>query len=366
MQKNNKKAIITNVFLRLVKKFKKELRQIVYSYNLMIQIKPGKKIFYFGIPMHSNLGDLAQYVCIRDFLSEYFSEYNVIEIDSLAYLNKHTLLRGFIKRKSTNSDLIFFQSGYCTQDLGGVENYMHQTVIQDYPNNKMVMLPQTIFFKSPKIQKLTSEIYNNHKKLVFLARDQVSYDIAQNIFSDIPVYLYPDIVTTMIGNYSFNENRKGILMCIRNDDEKFYNNFQIDILKNTLSSLDIIKQIDTTINSNINANTLHLRQIILNYIREFAKYKVIITDRYHGTIFALIANTPVIVIKTKDHKVVTGVKWFQNIYSENIVYVDDIMLVSNAVEQILKREKIQDNKPYFSTHYYSKLKSILEKEWMEI
>ena len=243
---------------------------------------------------------------------------------------------------------------------------MHQTVIQDYPNNKMVMLPQTIFFKSPKIQKLTSEIYNNHKKLVFLARDQVSYDIAQNIFSDIPVYLYPDIVTTMIGNYSFNENRKGILMCIRNDDEKFYNNFQIDILKNTLSSLDIIKQIDTTINSNINANTLHLRQIILNYIREFAKYKVIITDRYHGTIFALIANTPVIVIKTKDHKVVTGVKWFQNIYSENIVYVDDIMLVSNAVEQILKREKIQDNKPYFSTHYYSKLKSILEKEWMEI
>ena len=155
-------------------------------------------------------------------------------------------------------------------------------------------------------------------------------------------------------------------MCIRNDDEKFYNNFQIDILKNTLSSLDIIKQIDTTINSNINANTLHLRQIILNYIREFAKYKVIITDRYHGTIFALIANTPVIVIKTKDHKVVTGVKWFQNIYSENIVYVDDIMLVSNAVEQILKREKIQDNKPYFSTHYYSKLKSILEKEWMEI
>lgn len=49
-------------------------------------------------------------------------------------------------------------------------------------------------------------------------------------------------------------------------------------------------------------------------------YKVVITDRYHGTIFSLIANTPVIIIKSTDHKVTTGADWFKGIY-DDYVYV---------------------------------------------
>ena len=37
------------------------------------------------------------------------------------------------------------------------------------------------------------------------------------------VHCFPDIVTTEIGNYDFNNNeRNGILLCVRNDVEKLY------------------------------------------------------------------------------------------------------------------------------------------------
>ncbi|WP_082026255.1 polysaccharide pyruvyl transferase family protein [Prevotella pectinovora] len=43
-------------------------------------------------------------------------------------------------------------------------------------------------------------------------------------------------------------------------------------------------------------------------LQQFAKYQVVITDRYHGTIFSQIVNTPVIVISSTDHKLRSGVK----------------------------------------------------------
>ena len=177
----------------------------------------GKKIYYFGVPEHSNLGDLAQCFCIRKYLEKYFPEYEVTEVFTRNYLDNSFGIRDYLKTTIKPSDIIFFQSGYCTQDLGGREDIMHQSVMQDFPDNPLVMLPQTVYFRSEARKNQASRIYDAHKRLFFLARDQISYETAKKMFPHIHVESYPDIVTTLIGQYEYSFEREGVLFCIRND-----------------------------------------------------------------------------------------------------------------------------------------------------
>ena len=320
-----------------------------------------RKLYYFGVPMHPNLGDLAQCMCIRFFLEENYPEYEVIEIDSKVFMNSKFKLRKQLEQFIKPQNLIFFQSGYCTQDLGGIEDLMHQVVMQDYPDNRLVMMPQTVFFKTEERKSQASRIYNAHKYLLFLARDKVSFETAKQMFPSIPVELYPDIVTTLIGNVNTSGKRNGILMCMRNDVEKFYSDEEVQLLQKKLGSLDKVKIIDTTINGRINAESPELNETIMDYINRLSSARLVVTDRYHGTILSLAANTPVIVVKTTDHKVSTGVDWFKGIYDDAVFYADSLDKAEELAKTILNGNHEIHNKPYFKEMYYDKLKRLIKE-----
>lgn len=334
-------------------------KHIVHVFSVSNQ-RTEKKIFYFGIPMHPNIGDLAQCVCIRNFFKKNYPDFLVVEIDSTVFMDSTKILRSKLKGIIGKDDLIFFQSGYCTQDLGGVEDLMHQAVMQDYPQNKLVMLPQTIFFNNEERERQAGRIYNAHKHLLFLSRDAVSHRKAGKIFPDVMKLLYPDIVTTMIGTMKISCSRNGILMCMRNDSEKYYSDQDIDKLRMQLNVLADVDILDTTVTKRINALSPDLNEYVETFIKNFGRYKLIITDRYHGTIFSLIAGTPVIVIKTTDHKVTTGVNWFKGIY-DSIVFVDKIADVPKYAKTMFYAEREYYNAPYFEKNYYDKLKDKIDE-----
>lgn len=321
----------------------------------------GKKIYYFGVPEHSNLGDLAQCFCIRKYLKKYFSEYEVTEVFTRNYLDNSFGIRDYLKAAIKPSDIIFFQSGYCTQDLGGREDLMHQSVMQDFPDTPMVMLPQTVYFRSEDRKNQTSHIYDAHKRLFFLARDQVSYDMAKTMFPHIYVESYPDIVTTLIGQYEYSFEREGVLFCIRNDSEKFYSDEEI---QNLMRHFEGIKcdRLDTTIHVEPDSIRNNLKQYIEDYFKKFAHYKLVITDRYHGTIFSLVSNTPVIVIQTKDHKVKTGVDWFKEHYSSQAFLANTLDEAKCLADRILSGYDYKKNDNYFEQEYYEKLRGKIEQK----
>lgn len=319
-------------------------------------------IFYFGIPMHSNVGDLAQCMCIRNWIHKWYPEANIVEVDSKVYMDPKSNLRVKLRSKIKKEDIVVFQSGYCTQDLGGIEDYMHQAVMTDYPDNRLLMMPQTVFFNSNERRKQASNIYNSHKHLLFLARDKVSYNMACEMLPDKRIYMCPDIVTTLIGKYQFNEKKKGILFCLRNDGEKLYTDKELNELKRQLEKLESVEQFDTTIHKRLTAKSPNLNAYIMKFISKFAKYKLVITDRYHGTIFSLVAQTPVIVLKTTDHKVQTGVDWFKGVYDKNVVFSDSLDEAVLIAKDMLNRRKVIPNKQYFEHEYYDKLKHIFDEE----
>lgn len=319
-----------------------------------------KRIWYFCVPTHNNLGDQAQACCIEKYFRKFFSDHIVFKLSNNAFDFYEEKILMILKEKIKETDLIFFQSGYTFTGIHPYEN-MHRKIVENFPYNKIVFLPQTVKFKNQKILENVQNFYGKYDNIYFFARDKISYDIYKSIFPEHRnVHCFPDIVTTEIGNYDFNNNeRNGILLCVRNDVEKLYSFQEISLFKEKLQKIAKVSLSDT--NSETKENSLkEYWKKIEETIDDYAQYQVIITDRYHGTIFALIANTPVIILKTTDHKVVTGADWFEGVYEDYVYVVNDLEEASQVAQQIVTGFEYRKLPSYFKEKYYDRLKDIIE------
>ncbi len=319
-----------------------------------------RNIFYLGITMHSNLGDMAQYYCIQNWLAYNYGDCNIYEFDAPAVVDRRFHFVTLLKERLRPGDIIVFQSGYTTQDLGGVHEYMHRLIIDNMPDANILMMPQTIYFQKEENKKRTAASYNRARHMLFLARDMVSYNMAIDMFPAVKVLAYPDIVTSLIGHFKFDAPRQGILICRRNDSEKYYSEEELLHLRDDLVQDEPVIISDTSINVSYKKIQKNPERYINDIINSYSKYKLIITDRYHGTIFSLAANTPVIVLKTTDHKVTTGVTWFKGVYDGYVFAVSSLEEAASLARKILKSPPEYHLASYFDEQYYGKLKTIVE------
>ena len=331
--------------------WKKQIRRLNQCDN---SGKP--RIFYLGITARPNLGDMAQHYCIKKWIKEFFPEYELYLFESDVTLAFNCKFLYDLKRIITRKDFIVFQSGYTTQDLGGNHNEMHCRCIEIIPDASILMMPQTVFFRNHENELETGRRCDKAKSMLFLARDRISFEHAREMLPHVTVMLYPDIVTTLIGTRKFNSPRRGILICRRTDGEKLYSEDELGSLKNKLSVLDEVSIADTSIKVNARKLRSQIEVYLDRILEEYSGYKLIITDRYHGTIFSLIAGTPVIVLKTTDHKVVTGTDWFKGIYDDHVFLAKDLDDAESIAKQIYQKEMSYELAPYFKEHYYDLLK----------
>lgn len=331
----------------------------------VLRLKPGiKRVFYFGITEHPNLGDMAQHYCINNWIGENYPDYGLVKIKATDVTDPIYTKRFFKNLKkvfSIENDIIVFQSGYCTQDLGGKHPLMHQLVCDYLPEAHILMMPQTIYFQHEKNKRICAENHNKAKNMLFLARDFVSFEMAKEMFPNIKVKAYPDIVTTLIGTLKFNNPRNGVCLCTRNDGEKLYSTREINTLARMIEASGIpVKQKDTQSHAQAEEIRNNLQYYIETEIASYSHYKVTITDRYHGTIFSLCAGTPVIIIKTNDHKVTTGADWFKDVYNDYVYVAENLDDAYQLVKSIIEKKLSNQLEPYFKMAYYDKLKLIFE------
>lgn len=341
--KHKKLFSVVHVLYTPIRIIKETYRLNVIGKNLIMQIsdKPmfSKHIWAFGEPIHNNMGDQAQKYCINTWLSKHYPDYNIQYFVTEIGLS-HCFVK-WLKENIKREDIIIFQSGYCTQEKH-MDHDMHLYLVKGFPDNRIIFFPQTVNLITNYGKIKAAKIFNNHQRLLFLARDKVSYSTAKALFSNVNVECYPDIVTTLIGSYHSDIKKRGILVCVRNDSEKKYTTEEISKLEDRLMRItEHVVEMDTDSKYDLDYIKSHTREALKEMIDTFAQYRVVITDRYHGTIFSLIANTPVIVIKTLDHKVSTGVDWFDSIFDNHSVqYAESLNdafikakdLISNPVE----------------------------------
>lgn len=332
--------------------------------NLRLINKYSKEniILFLGVPHHSNAGDQAQSMCTLKWLERSYPDSVVIQINSDEYNRIYKKYSSFLKKLITEKNIIFIQSGYNTTDIYLNEEIMHRNVIQQFPSNTIVILPQTVNFKSEKEELITKEIYNKHEKLIFFARDEISFKKAKTLLHKIPVYLYPDIVTTLIGSQEYKNERNGVLLCMRNDVEAYFQPESISQLRKSLEQYTSTYITDTTLKISYKKFEKQREKILYSIFDEYSRYKVIITDRYHGTIFSLISGTPVVVLNSADHKLSSGVKWFPEEYKDYVYYANNLEDAKEYALMLLNKNLKYKLREYFNTKYYNKLKRIIEEE----
>lgn len=311
------------------------------------------RIYYFLTPTHSNLGDQAQLMCWINLFKQWYPEHEVIQIPLIVGTEE---VFAAISKKITNEDLIFIHSGYLVCDL--YNNWqMLCKIVATFSRYKITILPQTVHFLDSSIQDIIASTFNKHANLHLICRDNVSYMKAKQIFSNIKLSLKPDVVTSLIGTDYINQSteRDGVLFCMRNDAEKLYSDEQILDLKKKLDGIKI-EFSDTTIEADIWDWPENREKIIRAFLQNFSRYLAIVTDRYHGTIFSQITNTPVIVLSSSDHKLQSGVDWFpKDIFSVNIMYAKNLEEAYKMLLCVLERKgKTQKNPSYFLDSFYSK------------
>lgn len=349
----------------------KQKIRVLYTNNLVSYLicvartkrllKSQKIAFVLGAPFHSNMGDQAQTYCTQIWMEKNYPEYYCWAING-RYLRLYDfkllkLIRHLIKEK----DMIFLHSGYHTTDLYMWEETIQRKTIELFSDRRIVILPQTVNYVDKTQENISKEIYNKHKNLVLITRDDVSYKKALDIFPNLKVYEYPDIVTSLIGTRKYSSERAGIMLCLRNDKESIFDQQRLNEFENEIKHItNKVSITDTTLNIGALYASKN-REIILEKIwSEYSKFKLVITDRYHGTIFSLIAGTPVIILPSADHKLCSIINWFPEEYSEYVQYVSDINEVINVAREMLNKQFAFYLPEYFNYTYYDKLKDEIE------
>jgi len=305
-----------------VKQKLKELKQLKRNDNI-------ERIYYFGLPIHKNLGDAAQRYCIQLWLKRFFPNVEVVTIETMVSYSPQ--IRKELKRIIVPQDIIIVQSGatFCNRHR---DHEMHRFLLEKFKENRLLFLPNTVDLDDSKQMEITSSLFNNHKNAIFIARDPVSFRMVQEYFDNTRILLTPDIVTSLIGNVETAKTKKNILVCKRIDGEKIYSDKDVSYMINGLKTIGEVDITDTESDYNSSYIYDNLEYVIKDKINQFSNYKLIVTDRYHGMIFSLISNTPVIVFATKGHKVREGALWLKKDYPNGIWFC-------NTPEEVLECAK---------------------------
>lgn len=331
------------------------------------------KVYVLCHPTHPNLGDQAQLMCTDNWIKNNYPKYQIVHlgffkptlylingnrsiVTEFSYRITLSVLRLIIRKK----DIFIGHSGYFMVDHHNGYK-MFTDIMRYFPNNKMVIFPQTINFHTPVIIDFVVANFAKNKNTILMCRDDVSFRKAQKMFPVTPLLLYPDIVTSLIGTRRYNNKREGVLFCMRDDIEAYYSSIDIDALMERFGNVRKEK-IDTTIKGLTTKELDNNRAGIINdVIDNFSTYKVVITDRYHGTIFSAIASTPVIVISSTDHKLSSGVKWFpKEVFGDAVQYAQSLdEAYEKALPLLNAADRSYENPSYFKDRYWDKLKEFL-------
>lgn len=329
----------------------------LYSKIKDIKTTQMRYIYWFCAPTHPNLGDQAQAYCILEWFKDNYPDFSIFPIPT-RMATKESL--DILERKITSEDKIFIHSGYLLFDTHPELNFLCD-VVKRFRYHKIVIFPQTINLNKVEVRSFVANIFNKHENLILMCRDEVSYKNAQELFT-CKLLLFPDFVTSLIGNLTFDyhNERNGVLFVLRDDKEKFYPDNELEKLIRYFKAYKTAR-IDTSIQESPHIWKKKRRRIILDYLNYFSKFKVVITDRYHGTIFSQIVSTPTIVISSNDHKLKSGVKWFPSeIFGNYIFYAKDLAEAQRLAIEILQKKNLPFNTTkYFGDEYWNKLISLI-------
>lgn len=329
------------------------IQSIFYSlFPKHIEInKDSKNVYLLLSTDYSNLGDHALTYSHKKMIEQLYPDANIVEIvvndtlKTLAYLRKNIQPGDIVTLKGGgNIGIEYFR-----------EELIRRKIIRYITDNKIVIFPQTVYFPNTKVGnrefEKTIDIFKGNDQLYLFLRDKFSYDtlLKENLDR---IYLVPDIVFSL-GKIALTTKRDGIMVTMRDDVEGIYSQKEKEKLDKIVNSLNMnVKYLDTIRDYKI--EIVDRESELMSMLKEIANSKIVITDRLHGMIFSYLTNTPCVVLKTYNHKLIGQYEWLSNC---NGVYLKDIEDINQEFLNKVIDENVDDMK-----FDYQKLVTTLQGE----
>ena len=156
-----------------------ELRQIIAGH-----LKPllSDRVIIADAPYYANIGDLLIWQGALDFLQKY--DFKLLGCYGAGYFPFPDLDKDVT---------ILLMGGGNFGDLWRPLQDTRLEIIKRYPENRIVMLPQSICYQENELIEKDADLMASHSDLHLFARDQASYDILSVNFSRNHIYLAPDM-----------------------------------------------------------------------------------------------------------------------------------------------------------------------------
>lgn len=336
------------------KQFHKYHQRRQYSYDLLIdRLKKKnefqKRIIVIGTPEHGNLGDHAIAKAELLFLGKKFPSIKVVEISG----EQFRCFTKEIKRSILPTDKIIITGGGFMGSLWPTEEFMVRNILLLFPDNEIVIFPQTIYFENMDEQNtfyLTSlESYRRHKNLKICARDISTYNfLKEKVFygDESNCFFIPDIALFLVETTPRLE-REGILLCLRADKEKnLTDNDRTHIEQYALRFTNDVHYVDTVINDKVSPSDRN-NELEKKFV-QFRSARLVITDRLHGMIFAAITGTPCIALDNVSGKVSGVHYWLRSL--NYVQCIDSIDQLDTQLEHFMQFSSCEYNnmlKPFY-------------------
>ncbi|MBU8586942.1 polysaccharide pyruvyl transferase family protein [Priestia megaterium] len=323
-------------------KFKFHVKNLLTKKNKLEILKKDLKVVVALAADYGNLGDVAITKAQITLLKDVFPNHKIVTI----HINEihNTLVP--LKRLINKDDVITIIGGGNMGDLYGSFEQYRRTLIEIFPDNKIVSFPQTIDFskglKGQNALNKSIEIYSKHSNLYIFARESKSFKLMENAFKNNTVHMVPDIVL-YLNETEPSFSRDGIVLCLRDDAEKKISTNDKERLINLVNQkYGTAKYYDTHIGDENYSKELADAELEKIWTT-FKQSKVVITDRLHGMIFCAITQTPCIVLPNSNHKIAgTYYDWLSTLDYIKFFEDYDENLILNSIEKLYTEESIVD------------------------
>lgn len=174
-------------------------------------VSPGEACALLDFPNHGNVGDSAIWLGTRALLERVGTP--------VAYASDCLTLDPDRLRKLVGDGPILLQGGGNLGDLWPPFQLFREHVIETFPRQRIVLLPQAIHFEQQENLERARRVFGRHPQLTLMVRDRKSLEIARSGLSLEPI-LCPDFAFGLGPLTRASSPRHDVLLLARGDKEK--------------------------------------------------------------------------------------------------------------------------------------------------
>lgn len=297
-----------------------------------------RRVAITGAPKHANYGDQAIAVATQRMA-------HLLGLD-VVYLSHPSTHDHDDLRRELRDGTILVHGGGNFGDLWPSEHEHRLSLIRNFPNNEIVQLPQSIYWRDPSSIAETRQTMAFHGGFRLFVRDSASFRLAERSLPEVATRLVPDM--TMLLEPREPPGGGGVLWLLRNDREsarQAEHQLRSFDWKDAPVSADLRRAWWTskvTERLPTNAGTMRVRRWGFEQLAR-AQFRIgngflstadaIVTDRLHGHLLSLLAGIPHVLLRDEFGKVENY--WDTWTRDTGVVIADDIDAARVIAEEML-------------------------------